>query len=91
MFSLWLTFSVDFSIFWGRSYEPRRTPRLITLTETLIKPDITKTEFNNCFIIPCFKEKNRNRQTHRRTDHSLTLLLEIMHENLHISQLPAGS
>ena len=25
--------------------------RLITLTETLIVPDITKTESNNCFII----------------------------------------
>ena len=64
----------------------------VTLTETLIKPDITKNEFNNCFIIHCFKEKNRNRQTHRRTDHSLTLLLEIMHcaDNLHISQLPAS-
>ena len=32
--------------------------RLITLTETLIIPDITKTESNNCFIIHCFKENN---------------------------------
>ena len=31
--------------------------RLITLTETLIIPDITKTESNNCFIIHCFEEK----------------------------------
>ena len=64
----------------------------VALTETLIKPDITKNEFNNCFIIHCFKEKNRNRKTHRRTDHSLTLLLEIMHcaENLYIRQLPAS-
>ena len=30
--------------------------RLITLAETLIIPDITKTEFNYCFIIHCFKE-----------------------------------
>ena len=30
--------------------------RLITLTETLIIPHITKTGFNNCFIIH-FKEK----------------------------------
>ena len=30
--------------------------RLITLTKTLIIPHITKTEFNNCFIIH-FKEK----------------------------------
>ena len=29
----------------------RRRLRLITLTETLIIPDITKTESNNCFII----------------------------------------
>ena len=28
-----------------------RRLKLITLTETLIIPDITKTEFNNCFII----------------------------------------
>ena len=28
-----------------------RRPRLITLTETLIILDITKTESNNCFII----------------------------------------
>ena len=32
-----------------------RRPRLITLTETLIIPDITKTESNNCFIIHCFE------------------------------------
>ena len=29
-----------------------------TLTETLIIPDITKTESNNCFIIHCFEENN---------------------------------
>jgi len=29
----------------------RRRLRLITLTETLIIPDIAKTESNNCFII----------------------------------------
>ena len=29
--------------------------RLITLPETLIIPDITKTETNNCFIIHCFE------------------------------------
>ena len=27
-----------------------------TLAETLIIPDITKTEFNYCFIIQCFME-----------------------------------
>ena len=32
-----------------------RRLRLITLTETFIIPDITKTESNNCFIIHCFE------------------------------------
>ena len=31
-------------------------PRLITLASTLIIPDITRTEFNYCFIIHCFME-----------------------------------
>ena len=31
-----------------------RRLRLITLTETLIIPDITKTESNNCFITHCY-------------------------------------
>ena len=34
---------------------------LITLTETLIISDITKTESNNCFIIHCFKGNNDKR------------------------------
>ena len=34
--------------------------RLITLTETLIIPDIAKTESNNCFIIHCFTGKQNN-------------------------------
>ena len=38
-----------------------RRPRLITLTETLIIADITKTESNNCFIIHCFEENNDKR------------------------------
>ena len=38
-----------------------RRLRLITLTETLIIPDITKTESNNCFIIHCFEESNDKR------------------------------
>ena len=38
-----------------------RRLRLITLTETLIIPDITKTESNNCFIIRCFEENNDKR------------------------------
>ena len=70
-----------------------RRLRLITLTETLIISDITKTESNNCFIIHCFKANNDNYR-HYRKEHSLfstrhaltslstvnlTLLLEIMH------------
>ena len=35
--------------------------RLIILTETLIIPDITKTESNNCFITHCFEENNDKR------------------------------
>ena len=38
-----------------------RRLRLITVTETLIIPDITKTESNNCFIIHCFEENNDKR------------------------------
>ena len=38
-----------------------RRLRLITLTETLIILDITKTESNNCFIIHCFEENNDKR------------------------------
>ena len=33
-----------------------RRPRLIILAETLIIPDITKNEFNCCFIILYFME-----------------------------------
>ena len=38
-----------------------RRLRLITLTETLIISDITKTESNNCFVIHRFKENNDKR------------------------------
>ena len=38
-----------------------RRLRLITLTEILIIPDITKTESNNCIIIHCFEENNDKR------------------------------
>ena len=41
--------------------------RLITLTETLIIRDITKTESNNCFVIHCFEENNE--KTHYRSGH----------------------
>ena len=42
-----------------------RRLRLITLTETLIISDITKTESNNCFIIHCFKQITTNALSHR--------------------------
>ena len=38
-----------------------RRLRLVTLTSTLIIPDITETESNNCFIIHCFEENNDKR------------------------------
>ena len=37
--------------------------RLITVTETLIIPNIAKTESNNCFIIHCFTGKQNNSKT----------------------------
>ena len=56
---------------------------LITLTKTLIIPDITKTESNNCFIIHCFEENNDKHiiaAINLTLLHmNLTLLLEIMH------------
>ena len=39
----------------------KRRLRLITLTETLIILDITKTESNNCFTTHCFQEKTKKR------------------------------
>ena len=60
-----------------------RRLRLITLTETLIIPDITKTESNNCFIKHCFEENNDKRIIAvinlTLLSVNLTLLLEIMH------------
>ena len=35
----------------GKGYQPKPKQRLITLTETLIFFNITKTESNNCFKI----------------------------------------
>ena len=56
---------------------------LITLTETLIIPDITKTESNDCFIIHCFEENNDKRIIASINltllSVNLTLLFEIMH------------
>ena len=60
-----------------------RRLRLITLTETLIIPDITKTESNNCFIIHCFEENNDKHIIAAINltllSVNLTVLLEIMH------------
>ena len=42
-----------------------RRLRLITLTETLIIPDITKTESNNCFIIHFLKKITTNALSQR--------------------------
>ena len=50
-----------------------RRLRLITLTETLIIPDITKTESNNCFIIHCFEESSDKRIIAAITVHFQTL------------------
>ena len=50
---------------------------LITLTETLIIPDITKTKSNNCFIIPCFKENNDKRIIAAITVYFQTLNIDI--------------
>ena len=60
-----------------------------TLTETLTKWDVTKTESNNCFIIHCFEENNDKRTVAK--DPEMILLLEIMHceRNLQIGQLSA--
>ena len=56
-----------------------RRLRLITLTETLIIPDIAKTESNDCFIIHCFEENNDKRIIAAITVYFQTLNLEIMH------------
>ena len=45
----------------GKCYKPSRRSRLTTLSETLIFPDITKNESNNCFVIHCFEAKNEKR------------------------------
>ena len=54
-----------------------RRLRLITLTETLIIPDITKTESNNCFIIHCFEENNDKRIIAAITVYFQTLNIDI--------------
>ena len=42
----------------GKYYQLSRRLRLITLADTLIIPDITKTESNNSFIERCFEINN---------------------------------
>ena len=60
-----------------------RRLRLITLTETLIIPNITKPESNNCFIIHFFEENNDKRIISAINltllSVNLTLPLEIIH------------
>ena len=61
-----------------------RRLRLITLTETLIIPGITKTESNNCLLYIVFNNANRESTNHVFTSPSvckmpLDILLEIMH------------
>ena len=53
-------------------YPKKSRSRLMTLTETLIISNITKTESNNCFIIHCFKE---NKDKHNIA----SLHLQMMH------------
>ena len=53
------------------SAEPKA--RLITLTETMIIKDITKTKYNKCFIKHCSEGKKR--QPHRRKEPELVLVI----------------
>ena len=86
-----------------RVFSRSRRLWLITLTETLIILDITKTSSNNCLIVHCFKDNNDKRiitpnslflTSHVLTSLSVnfTLLLEIMHcvRNLQIIHLSAS-
>ena len=41
---------------------------LLTLTDTLIIPDITKTESNNCFIIQSSEENNDKHTTNNNNN-----------------------
>ena len=51
---------------------------MLTVTETLIIPDITKTESNNCFIIHCFKEnKDKRIMLKKRFDHPCHITREL--------------
>ena len=70
----------------GKCYQPSRTPRLITLTETLIIQDITKKESNNYFIIRCFEE-NKDTKTHHRNRHRLFAAESLEKDNLKMSTI----
>ena len=62
-----------------------RRPRLITLTETSIIPDITKTESNNCFIIDCIEENNG-----KRIIAAITVYFQIL-KNVQLSDIALGN
>ena len=49
-----------------KCYQPSQKQKLITLTETLIIPDNTKTESKNCFITHCFEENKEFTEPWRR-------------------------
>ena len=52
--------------------------RLITLSETLIIPDITKPESNNCLVIHCFKENKEKRiMLKKQFDHPCHIACEL--------------
>ena len=62
---------------------------VITLTETLIIPDITKTESSNCFILHCFEENNDKRIIAARTEsrsHSYFAIRELLSEIMHCAR-----
>ena len=66
---------------------PRLIIKLTLLTETLIIPDITKTE-SNCFIIHCF-EINNDKYTVALNRLALPLEIMCCVRNPQISQLSA--
>ena len=65
------------------SAEP--SARLITLTETMIIKDITKTKYNKCFIKHCFEGKNDNHTVARSLNWFWLLEIVRCARNLQIS------
>ena len=57
----------------------------ITLTSTLIIPDITKTKSNNCFIIHCFKKTTTNVLLKIANRRDMFLLRRVRHATHHPS------